>query len=105
MEFFLQNFPIEALFGSTLFFGVNWDLIFMSMAPLILMIVGIGTIFGCLAMGMKYHDISQAKTSREIRLTKKKWETIGRPRRRIRVDAHVGFEGVGVGFEHDDRRG
>jgi len=101
MDFFLQNFLSYTAFGSALSGGIP-----DALTLLVYLFIILACLWGIGKMA-KWEDMDSASTRRELRFQKAKWDAIessGNKRLR-RFGAHVGWEGIGVEYEHDNRRG
>ena len=94
MDFFLQNF----IFGSTFSIASEIILLVEVLTPVfILYIYYIG-----FAKIYKWFTINRAKTRKELNFQKYKWDAM-KNKRLIRIGAHIGWDGVGAGYEYDNR--
>mgnify|MGYP003149855846 CR=1 FL=1 len=100
MDFFLQNFIGYGVFGSAFSWAQELISILQMLTALFILYVyclGFAKIY-------KWFSLGRTQNREEFELQKAKWDAVEN-KRLLRMGAHVGFEGVGAEFEHDNRRG
>jgi len=98
MEIFLQDFLSNAVFGSASFLADEvMPLVWMFACIFVLYVYYLG-----FTKIVKWFSFSKVKSDNQLEFQKAKWDAIEN-KQLLRMGAHVGFEGVGFEFEHDDR--
>ena len=98
MDFFLQNFIGYGVFGSAL--SPEIVCIFGTMSSLLVLYVYYRGIKGI----VKWLSFNKVHSNKQLEFEKAKWDAMEN-KRLLRMGAHVGWDGIGANFEHDNRRG